>query len=144
MDKSVENRLNELGLIEKNSFQWDKHLVNWNNEDFNEGSFFKNYFLGNWVEHKEHCSTYFLNREKVYYDGYWREDKVFCSGEVKYTVGHKEGDIYLCERCYHNYINKRIDKGLTGYRYYLCEDDDKEYSSAKRYIDRHNSEVEDV
>lgn len=142
MDKSTKNRLIKLGLIDNNFPEWNYDISFLDKDIIENSKYCDNCIVGNYIEKPKHCSTYFFNREKVYFDGYWREDKVFCPEEVKYSIRHKEGDIYLCERCYQSYINKRMNRGIIGYKYYLHENEDKEYSSVNRYIDVHSRDTD--
>lgn len=137
MDKSVENRLMNLGLIE---IKWPE-IVKY--EEYEYKKMYQQEYLGNFVSKPEvYCSTYRLSRDINYYEGYFKEDKEFCPGEVKHVVRHKEGDIYLCERCFLSYTDRKADSRVTGYRYYVYNEDDKDNSSIKRYIDVHRGDIE--
>jgi len=138
MDKSVENRLMNLGLIE---IKWPE-IVEY--KEYEHREMYHQEYMGNFVSKLEvHCSTYRLSNDVNYYEGYFKKGKEFCPDEVKHVVRHKEGDIYLCERCYHNYINMRTDKSVVGYRYYIYDEGDRDYSSSvKRYIDVHRGDIE--
>jgi hypothetical protein len=100
MDKSVENRLMNLGLIE---IKWPE-IVKY--EEYEYKKMYQQEYLGNFVSKPEvHCSTYRLTHRNHHED----DNKEFCPDEVKHVVRHKEGDIYLCERCFLSYIDRKVD-----------------------------------
>ena len=100
MDKSVENRLMNLGLIE---IKWPE-IVKY--EEYEYKKMYQQEYLGNFVSKAEvHCSTYCLTHRNHHED----DNKEFCPDEVKHVVRHKEGDIYLCERCFLSYIDRKVD-----------------------------------